>query len=546
MFKKNPANKQMSLTDPYHQFPKYIQEALHNSWAEYFFRYIFANINEERFAVLFSNKYSRPNTPVNVLVGLLILKELNQWIDEDMMGALYFDYRAQYALGITDFEKERLCINTVGNFRSRLYEYAEKHGRDLLGEEVDALTEKLIKISEMDTSLARQDSFMISANCKMMGRLELIYTVNLNMVKVLAQEDASLIPESGKHYLEEKDKSAHIYKIKKEEVQSKTEQLLNESLALYEAVPQNLHESQAFLNLARLLEEQLDDDIPKDAKEISSSSLQNPSEPDATYRKKGTKESTGYVMNAVEARDEEKKMSMIIDHDLQPNIVSDVELGQKALDNIKGVKTLVNDGSYYSPDTVKKAIEKDIELIFSALNGRGAPEGKIGADQFTIDSNKIVRCPGGVKPFSAEYNDKRKEFTARFAKEDCASCALKGSCIFKERQKFNLVNFTEKKLVADTCRSLMGTTRHRKLGDFRAGTEGVPSVMRRVYRIDELPVRGQISASIWNHCKVMAYNFRSFYAYFKRIGANARDLLFFIRLFIRNMRFVRTKRCYVW
>jgi hypothetical protein len=60
-------------------------------------------------------------------------------------------------LGISDFDRERICINTLGNFRSRLYEYAEAQGRDLLGEEISRLTDALIDISGMDTRLARQD-----------------------------------------------------------------------------------------------------------------------------------------------------------------------------------------------------------------------------------------------------------------------------------------------------------------------------------------------------------------------------------------------------
>ena len=66
----------------------------------------------------------------------------------------------------------------MSNFRYRLYDYVEKHGRDLLGEEINNLTQELIEISGIDTSLARHYSFLISANCKKMGRLELIYTVN--------------------------------------------------------------------------------------------------------------------------------------------------------------------------------------------------------------------------------------------------------------------------------------------------------------------------------------------------------------------------------
>jgi hypothetical protein len=55
--------------------------------------------------------------------------------------------------------------------------------------------------------------------------------------------------------------------------------------------------------------------------------MQSPSEPEATYRKKGDKQYTGYVVNTVEARDEEKELSLIIHYEQQPNTTSDSEPG---------------------------------------------------------------------------------------------------------------------------------------------------------------------------------------------------------------------------
>jgi len=549
MYKRNPPGKQFNLTDPYLHYPKYIQEALHNSWAEYFFSSVFSLINEDRFAELYSNNFSRPNAPVNIIVGLLILKELNGWTDEETIAALYFDYRVQYALGISDFDRERICINTLGNFRGRIYEHAETHGHDLLGEEISRLTKALIDISGMDTKLARQDSLMISANCKQMGRLELVYTVNDNVVKLLDEKVPDLIPESCRHYLEKKDKANQIYRLKKEDVPSKTEQLLKESLDLYEAVPNSLKQSEAFENLARLIEEQIGSDgtTPKENEELTASNLQNPSEPDATYRKKGNKSSVGYVMNIVEARDNEKEMSMIVYSKRQPNITSDSELGLNALNgDLKGVETIVSDGAYYSQEMVEKASEKGITLSFSALNGRRAPEGKLGADQFVIDPETeiIISCPGGATPISSERDQEKELFKAKFDKEKCASCPLLDNCIIKEQKKFNAVTFTDRKLIADQYRSLLGTAEHQALGDFRAGVEGVPSVLRRVYDIDDLPVRGLIRTRIWDHFKTMAYNFKSFYRYFKRSGASPLSLSYFSRLHRRRFSFRRLQACY--
>ena len=52
------------------------RKALENSWAKIFADEIFPAIDEERFSVLYSDKASRPNAPVNVIIGALIIKEL--------------------------------------------------------------------------------------------------------------------------------------------------------------------------------------------------------------------------------------------------------------------------------------------------------------------------------------------------------------------------------------------------------------------------------------------------------------------------------------
>ncbi len=536
MFKKNPNKGQISILDPCLQFPKYIQEVLQKTWAPYFYGNIFKNINEERFSVLFSENYSRPNAPVNIIVGLLFLKEVNGWIDEEMMGALYFDYRVQHALGITDFEKERICINTVGNFRARLYEYSATHGVDLLEEEVNVLTGALIALTGMDTSLARQDSFMISANCKNMGRLELIYTTNGNVAKQLAKLDETLIPESCRHYLEEHDKADHIYRLKKDDVPDKLKQLLTESLELYDAVPESLQGTQAYLNLARLLAEQTTQTktgvVPKENSEISASSLQNPSEPDATYRKKGDKQYTGYVVNTVEARDTEKGLSIIIHHEQQPNTTSDTELGSNSLDaELDGVESIANDGAYYSVETVEKAEARGIEMSFSALTGKKTKEGQLGVNEFTINENgHICACPAGFAPESVEYKADKETHTAKFAKDHCAACPLFDICPVKEQKKSNKVSFTKKTLQADICRAKMGEARFQEMAAFRAGVEGVPSVLRRKYAIDDIPVRGLKRSRIWVNCKIMAYNFMSFFGYCKREAKKGETLAFLSRL----------------
>jgi hypothetical protein len=525
MFKTNPNEGQMSIMNPYLNYPKLVKDMLQKSWAPYFKGHIFHKIEEERFAVLYSNKASRPNTPVNILVGLLFLKELCGWTDHEMISSLFFDYRVQYALGITELDKERICINTITNFRSRLCRYEEQTGVDLLQQEVDALTQAMVNIAAMDTSLSRQDSMMLSANCKKMNRLELIYTVNANMVKQLNQYNEASIPPSCQHYLDKSDKNEQLYRLKKEQVENKIAELLNESLDLLTAVPAELQNEGHFANLFRMLEEQTilkDGKVdPKPKEDIAASSLQNPSEPDATYRKKKNQDHIGYVLNLVEARDDAKEMSMIIYHEEQQNIVSDVELGQNALKTeLNGVEVIASDGGYYSPQTIKEANERRVELVFSALTGRKAADEILGVNEFLLNSDRLIcLCPGLKEPVTASYDQAKEIYRAKFEKADCAACPLINSCPVKEQVRYYDLSFTEKKLQVDICRSRMGTAEYREMADFRAGVEGVPSILRRRYHIDNIPVRGLLRRGAWIHSKIMACNFHSFFTYLKQKGA---------------------------
>ena len=61
------------------------QKALENSWAKTFAEDVFPSINEEPFRVLYSNSASRPNTPVNICIGALIIKELFSLSDDEVV-----------------------------------------------------------------------------------------------------------------------------------------------------------------------------------------------------------------------------------------------------------------------------------------------------------------------------------------------------------------------------------------------------------------------------------------------------------------------------
>lgn len=76
--------------------------------------------------MLYSNKASRPNTPVNVIIGALILKETLGDSDDELVQALMFDIRYQYALHTTSFEEQPLSNRTLSRFRIRCFLMKQK------------------------------------------------------------------------------------------------------------------------------------------------------------------------------------------------------------------------------------------------------------------------------------------------------------------------------------------------------------------------------------------------------------------------------------
>ena len=118
-------SQQLSLFDATSNLTEREKHLLEKSWAKYFAEHIFPEIDEAPFAVLYSDRPSRHNTPVNVIIGALILKEIFGLTDEELVDTLPFDIRYQYALHTTSFEEQPLNGRTLGRFRARCNSYEE-------------------------------------------------------------------------------------------------------------------------------------------------------------------------------------------------------------------------------------------------------------------------------------------------------------------------------------------------------------------------------------------------------------------------------------
>lgn len=123
-------SQQISLFDATANLTDRRKRLLEKSWAKYFAENIFPEIDEKPFSVLYSDRPSRHNTPVNVIIGALILKEIFGLTDEEIVETLPFDIRYQYALHITSFEKQPLvcCKSKMENIADPIWRKMQELG----------------------------------------------------------------------------------------------------------------------------------------------------------------------------------------------------------------------------------------------------------------------------------------------------------------------------------------------------------------------------------------------------------------------------------
>ena len=500
MFRANNVNnEQVDMFGKEIKWTKYMEKRIRRGWSGYFHDVIMPSINEEPYRVLYSkDEASCPNTPVNVLIGLLILKPLINMSDENLIDELLFNEKVQYALHTLNMDKQPISKNSLGNFRAKIFNYEAQTGIDLFERTMKELNKKIIELMKIDSSIQRMDSMMISDSCKTMSRTELVYTVNHNFIKML-DKNKYKIPSKLKNYLDEEYRIDILYRTREDKTLGKLETLLDHSLKLYKQTKHNqeIIKTKEFKNLERLIEDQYDstNGRPKEGKEIKATSLQTPYDEESTYRYKygSNKGYVGNINEIVEIKEGERteKPPMISSWQIEQNIVSDIEMLNK---EIKGkekgkIETKIVDAAYYNEEIEKEAEKVNIKIHPTDLTGQKEIKGNI--TEFEIKDNQIKKCPRGEEPTETKYNEEKGTITAKFKKDVCEKCDHKDFCSVKIKATMSKVETTEKKIKYQQMLITRTKPEYKAISRIRAGIEGIPSILRNVNKIDRRPVKGK-------------------------------------------------------
>lgn len=444
MFKENHKHIQNSIFGIHNTLPEALLKKLENSSQHIFYKLIFCNIREHDFSVLYSDKASRPNAPINSLVSSMIMKQKHNWSDSELFEEIAFNLLTKTALGLDKIDDIPFDESTYYNFQNRLKNYYIETGINLLELVFDSLTKQQIKQLHIKTDIQRTDSMMACSNIRQYSRLQLLIEVLLRLWRVLNQADKSLLSTMFDDYTK-KSSGQYIYKLKSSDIPHE----LDKVAQIYHYCHQHILPNYQSLDLYPIFERvynehftEISDKIElKDTTELHSGCLQSPDDVDATYRVKREEEYRGQVINVVETASPDNKINLITDVAVATNNTDDSVILNERIDQIKektpDINEIHEDGAYGSADNDQKFKEYDITAIQTAVRGRQS--GVFIEIKQLSESSYKVKCPNQtVLSIPTE-----KRYKAEFDKGICNGCQLADKCPSKEMKNNRTYYFTE-------------------------------------------------------------------------------------------------------
>ncbi|UCF13365.1 MAG: transposase [Thermoplasmatales archaeon] len=443
MFKKNTKHLQTDMFGLQNTMPESLMKHAVKYAEHYFYYIIFCNIKEEIFSILYSDKKSRPNAPINAMVAALLLQNRHRWTYEEVFKNMRFNLLIRMALGLDDLETMPFCPATLFNFQNRLNDHFIRTGENLLETVFDNLTEKQLKELNIKTDIQRTDSTFAASNIRNFSRLQLLVELLIRIYRILSEEDKSLVRERFESYVK-KTSGQYIYKLEVSDIPHELEKIAE----LYLWINQNIRPAYSQISLFKTFERVFTEHFTvleetvqvKSKDELHSGCIQSPDDLDATYRDKNGKKSKGQVINIVETANPDNPINLITDIVVAPNNKDDSKILNERIDHIKektpDLNELHMDGGYGSSENDRKFKEHEIVPVQSDMRGK-KPTVPIEIEQ-TKEDEFIVSCP-----YQKVKSQKcKKRFKAEFDLLICNKCDNRAECSSNQRAKCRTYYFT--------------------------------------------------------------------------------------------------------
>ncbi len=502
MFKANHRHEQMSFFNTANQLPTGVKKMMEKSWAPSFRELVFKKIDERKYKVLYSDVDSRPNFPVNIWIGLEIIKGMFDYTDVELMEQFHFNLLTAYAVGLDNLGEVTLAERTIYYNRKRLLDYEAETGCNLLEEEFQGITDDALKRLGIDTETQRMDSSFAGSFIKQMSRLELLVKVLQNFYRDLYQKDQEEWKSFAGEYIE--TEADHItYHLRYSEIDDHLKKVGTLLFELHQAYAEDeaINSLNSYQHIGRVLLEQFEiveeeektRIEAKPSKEISARSLQNPADDTATFRRKSGENNQGHMFNVTETCAPENPVQLLTDICVEQNVTSDDRFLAERLPQIKertGVMEMITDANYTGEDSERVCKEEKVAIIPTEVKGRKESTNKLSLTEFRFDGNSLVSCPEGNAP--CEQIDKPEDgrHIAHFATRVCGNCPRVNECPVRGGKRFYSLPFTDRQVLLAQRRQQLSKEEYCRKCRLRPAVEGTISQFKRKMPNGKLRIRG--------------------------------------------------------
>jgi len=492
--------RQLQFLDPWSDISPRKRKILDSSWPGLFQKEILPVLPVLKFSKSYSSKRGRKSKELHAMLGTLILQQQFDLTDEETVGHYIFDERWQYALN--RYEKsedsEYMCLKTLWSIRDT----ASRENLDV--EIFRSATGKLAEAFNVDPDFQRQDSVHIKSNMRKLSRMNICANAIRRFLKNFKRHHKDSFSQIDKELVDKylpKKAFQCFARVKPSEAKKTLAVVAEDLYALIQRFEsmETVTSMPSYKPLERIFSEQF---IVKESgdkqtievkksKEVASDSLQNPSDPDATYS--GHK-GQGYQVQIMETfcKDQEKNetLNLITHVEVEQAHESDVHALIPAIESteklgLKPKEALVDEG-YSSDDNVEKAKEHGVEVV-TPVKGSSKKD-HINLSAFSMNSKgKIKKCPKNKKPVKVK---RKKRFSAAFDLNVCGSCPNLENCPVEKGKKYFYLRYSKKDVRIAFRRQYEETDEFKDRYRWRSGVEATMSEFDRRTGVKQLRVRG--------------------------------------------------------
>jgi hypothetical protein len=500
-------HKQQQLFDPWSHLSPKRRKMLDDHWPGLFRQHLLEQLPVEHIAAHFREGIGRPSKELYTVLGVLLLQQTMDLSDQAAIEQLCFNIQWHYALNIPEESDDAKYISEKTLYTMRQL-IIEQHLDKLL---FDTIADKLAAVFDVDTKNQRIDSVHIQSNMRKLGRIRIFsqtiskFLVNLKRHhrKLFARLDETII----ERYLGKESQAA--FSMVKPSESEKSLKIL--SADLFNLIEQFKHQQavcsmHSYKLMQRVLAEQCNLQSDKDGKkvtikkprQVASDSLQNPSDPDATYS--GHK-GQGYQVQIMEtfSRSEDKtekqqSLNLITHVAVQTACDSDANALVPAIADTKqrqlSPAELLADTLYGGDTNHQTAKANDVDLVAPVRKGNAANTSHLTG--FCFNKNGYVTsCPAGHSPDRVSYKKKTDRFSALFNHDLCHNCAFIGQCKLRPGKNKFLLHYSHKQQRIAVRRADEQTQSFAEVYRWRAGVEATMSEFDRRTGVKNLRVRGK-------------------------------------------------------